>query len=182
RRGRPIAENQPAYRLELVPEKVKDKEQTIAELGRLVELPEDVVVRFNKDRKRYRSFEAVPLKFNLSEEEVANFAVDRHRYPGVDVVPYLSRHYPYSDLLTPVLGYVGRIDENDLAGINPDDYRANSHIGKSGIEKQYEHLLHGRSGMERVETNVPGRVIQVLERQDPQHGDDLVLSLDIAVQ
>jgi penicillin-binding protein 2 len=182
RRGRPIAENLPAYRLELVPEKVEDEEETIAALGQMVELPEDVLERFNKDRKRYRSFEAVPLKFNLSEEEVARFAVDRHRYPGVDVVPYLSRYYPYKDLLTHVLGYVGRIDENDLAGIDQDDYRANSHIGKSGIEKQYEQRLHGRSGLETIESNVQGRVIQVLERQDPRHGDDLVLSLDIAVQ
>ncbi len=182
RRGRPIAENLPAYRLEIVPEKVADFEATISALGELVELPEDALERFNKDRKRYRSFEAVPLKFNLSEEEVARFAVDRHRHPGVDVVPYLSRYYPYKDLLTHVLGYVGRIDENDLADIDPDDYRANSHIGKGGIEKQYEYRLHGHSGLETVETNVQGRVIQVLDRRDPRHGDDLVLSLDIAVQ
>jgi len=182
RRGRPIAENLPAYRLEIVPEKVEDIEQTLQALGELVELPEDVLERFNKDRKRHRSFDAIPLKFNLDEVEVARFAVDRHRHPGVDVVPYLSRYYPYKDMLTHVLGYVGRIDENDLADIDADDYRANTHIGKSGIEKQYEYRLQGRSGMETVETNVQGRVIQVLERQDPQHGDDLVLSLDIAVQ
>ncbi len=182
RRGRPIAENLPAYRLEIVPEKVDGLEPTIAALGQLVELPEDVLEQFNKDRRRYRSFEAVPLKFNLSEEEVARFAVDRHRYPGVDVVPYLSRHYPYGEMLTHVLGYVGRIDENDLAGIDADDYRANTHIGKSGVERQYEARLHGRSGLETVETNVQGRVLRVLERRDPQHGDDLVLSLDIAVQ
>jgi len=182
RRGRPIAENLPAYRLEIVPEKVEDIEQTLQALGELVELPEDVLERFNKDRKRHRGFDAIPLKFNLDEIEVARFAVDRHRYPGVDVVPYLSRYYPYKDMLTHVLGYVGRIDENDLADIDADDYRANTHIGKSGIEKQYEHRLQGRSGMEKVETNVQGRVVQVLERQDPQHGDDLVLSLDIAVQ
>ncbi|HKX57680.1 MAG TPA: penicillin-binding protein 2, partial [Xanthomonadales bacterium] len=182
RRGRPIAENLPAYRLEIVPEKVADIEQTLAALGERVELPEDVLEQFNKDRKRYRSFDAVPVKFNLDEEEVARFAVDRHLYPGVDVVPYLSRFYPYRDLLTHVLGYVGRIDENDLANINADDYRANTHIGKGGIERQYEQRLHGRSGMEKVEINVQGRVIQVLERSDPRHGDDLVLSLDIAVQ
>ncbi len=182
RRGRPVAENLPAYRLEIVPEKVEDLEQTILALGALVELPEDVLERFNKDRNRYRSFDAVPLKFNLDENEVARFAVDRHRYPGVDVVPYLSRYYPYKELLTHVLGYVGRIDENDLADIDTDDYRSNTHIGKSGIEKQYEHRLHGSSGLETAETNVQGRVIQVLERRDPQHGDDLVLSLDIAVQ
>ncbi|HET6564336.1 MAG TPA: penicillin-binding protein 2 [Xanthomonadales bacterium] len=182
RRGRPVAENRPAYRLEIVPEKVADIEQTIDALGQLVELPEDVLEQFKKDRIRYRSFEAVPLKFNLNEEEVARFAVDRHRHPGVDVVPYLSRYYPYRELLTHVLGYVGRIDENDLASINADDYRANTHIGKSGIERQYEARLHGRSGLETAETNVQGRVIQVLDRQDPRHGDDLVLSLDMAVQ
>ncbi len=182
RRGRPIAENRPAYRLEIVPEKVADIEQIFAALGALVELPEDARQRFDKDRLRYRSFDAVPIKFNLNEEEVARFAVDRHRYPGVDVVPYLARHYPYKELLTHALGYVGRIDENDLATVDPVNYRASTHIGKSGIEKQYEARLHGRSGMEKVETNVQGRVIQVLERQDPQHGDDLVLALDIAVQ
>ncbi len=182
RRGRPIAENLPAYRLEIVPEKVDDIEQTIAALGALVELPEDARERFEKDKKRYRSFDAVPIKFNLNEEEVARFAVDRHRYPGVDVVPYLTRYYPYKELLTHALGYVGRIDENDLTTVDPDDYRGSSHIGKNGIEKQYEARLHGRTGMEKVETNVQGRVIQVLERQDPQHGEDLVLSLDIAVQ
>lgn len=182
RRGRPIAENVPAYRLEIIPEKVRDIEQTIAALGALVELPEDARERFDKDRRRYRSFDAVPIKFNLDENEVARFAVDRHRYPGVDVVSYLARYYPYKELLTHALGYVGRIDENDLTTVDPDDYRASTHIGKSGIEKQYEARLHGRSGMEKVETNVQGRVIQVLERQDPQHGDDLVLSLDIAVQ
>jgi len=182
RRGRPVAENLPAYRLEIIPEKVADTEEVIRALGAIVELPDDALEQFNKDRIRYRSFEAVPLKFNLSEEEVARFAVDRHLYPGVDVVSYLSRHYPYRDLLTHVLGYVGRIDERDLAEINQDDYRANSHIGKSGIEKQYEYLLHGRSGLETVETNVQGRVIQVLERKDPLHGDDLVLSLDMVVQ
>ena len=182
RRGRPVAENLPAYRLEIVPEKVPDIEQTLAALSELVELPEDVLEQFSKDRKRYRSFDAVPVKFNLDEEEVARFAVNRHFHPGVEVVPYLSRFYPYRDLLTHVLGYVGRIDENDLSRIDADDYRADTHIGKSGIERQYEKRLHGRSGMEKVETNVQGRVIQVLERVAPQHGDDLVLSLDIAVQ
>lgn len=182
RRGRPIAENLPAYRLEIVPEKVTDIGQTLAALGELVELPEDARERFDKDRKRYRSFDAVPVKFNLSEEEVARFAVDRHRHAGVDVVPYLTRFYPYGELLTHALGYVGRIDENDLLTVDVDDYRASTHVGKNGIEKQYEARLHGRSGTEKIETNVQGRVIQVLERQDPQHGQDLVLSLDIAVQ
>lgn len=182
RRGRPVAENLPAYRLELVPEKVEDLEQVLSRLSELVELPEDVLEKFTRDRRRYRVFDAVPLKFNLSEEEVARFAVNRHFFPGVDIVPYLSRHYPYGELLTHVLGYVGRIDEDDLATLDAANYRANTHIGKSGIERQYEAALHGRSGVEQVETNAAGRAVRTLERTDPVHGDDLVLSLDMHVQ
>jgi len=182
RRGRPIAENLPAYRLEVVPEKVDDLQATFSRLAEIIELPDDTAEKFEKARRRYRNFDAVPLKFNLSESEVARFAVDRHLFEGIDIAPYLSRYYPYAELLTHVLGYVGRIDEDDLANADSDDYRATTHIGKIGIERQYEQILHGRSGIEKVETNAAGRVIRTLERQDPTHGDDLILSLDIQVQ
>ncbi len=182
RRGRPVAENLPAYRLEVVLEKVKDFEATLERLSAIIDLPDDAAERFEKSRRRYRDFEAVPLKFNLNEVEVARFAVDQHFYPGIEIVPYLSRSYPYGELLTHVLGYVGRIDEDDLYGFNADNYRATTHIGKNGIERQYEQVLHGRSGLEKVETNAAGRVIGLLERDDPVHGDDLILSLDIQVQ
>jgi penicillin-binding protein 2 len=182
RRGRPIAENLPAYRLELVPEKVDDVEQTIQALSAIIELPEDAYERFQKTRNRYRVFDSVPLKFNLSEEEVARFAVDRHNFNGLEIVPYLSRHYPYQDLLTHVLGYVGRLDEDDLNRVEESNYRGTTHIGKAGIERYYEDALHGVSGVEKIETNAQGRVLRVLERQDPVHGDDLILSLDVAIQ
>lgn len=182
RRGRPVAENRPAYRLELVPEKAGDLEQVIAELGRIIELPADAYAAFEEERRRFRSFDSVPLKFNLSEEEVARFAVDRHRYAGVEVVPYLARHYPYGDLLTHVLGYVGRLDAEDLARVDAANYRGTTHAGKSGIERYYEDQLHGVSGLEKVETNVQGRTLKVLERDPPVHGDDLVLSLDVQLQ
>lgn len=182
RRGRPIAENLPAFRLEVVPEKVDDLEATIAALGSIVELPEDVLEKFGENRKRYRIFDSVPLKFNLTEEEVARFAVDRHRFSGVEVVSYLARNYPYGELLTHVLGYVGRLDVDDLARVDQGNYRGTTHIGKSGIERYYEDILHGASGVEKIETNSQGRVLTTLERDSPVHGDDLVLSLDVLVQ
>jgi penicillin-binding protein 2 len=182
RRGRPIADNVPAYRLELVPEDVEDVAATLASLGEFIDLGPDVLERFERSRGRYREFDSVPVKFNLSEEEVARFAVDRHRFEGVDVRPYLARRYPYGELLTHVLGYVGRLDADDLYEVDENDYRGTSHIGKIGIEKFYESQLHGRSGRERVETNAQGRVLQVLERIDPRHGNDLVLSIDVQVQ
>ena len=186
RRGRPIAENRPAYRLELVPEKIEDLESVLAELGRTIELTDDALERFERNRRHHRVFDSVPLKFNLSEEEVARFAVDRHRFNGVEVVPYLARHYPFGDLLTHVLGYVGRLDEDDLNRVDrlgqAGNYRGTTHIGKIGIERYYEDALHGVSGLEKVETNAQGRTLQVLEREPPQHGSDLVLSIDVAVQ
>ncbi|MBT8064387.1 MAG: penicillin-binding protein 2, partial [Xanthomonadales bacterium] len=182
RRGRPIAENRPAYRLEIVPENVDDLDAAIRALGRIVELPEDVLERFERNRRRHRDFDSVPLKFNLSEEEVARFSVDRHRFDGVEIVPYLARHYPYGPLLTPVLGYVGRLDVDDLNRVDPGNYRGTTHIGKSGIERYYEDALHGLSGVEKIETNAQGRTLAVLERDPPVHGDDLILSLDVQVQ
>ena len=182
RRGRAIAENRPAYRLELVPEKVDDLEQTVETLGRIVDLPDDAFEKFQDSRKRHRNFDSVPLKFNLTEEEAARFAVNRHQFTGVEIVPYLARNYPYGELMTHVLGYVGRLDVDDLNRVDEGNYRGTTHIGKAGIERYYEDMLHGYSGVEKIETNVQGRILKVLERENPVHGDDLILALDVQVQ
>ena len=182
RRGRILAENRPAYRLELIPEETGDVEKTLEALAELVGLSEEDKERFRKTRTRYRDFESIPVLFNLDEAEVARFAVNRHRFKGVEVVPHLARYYTRKNMLTHVLGYVGRVDERDLESVDKANYRGTTHIGKIGVERFYETELHGTSGLERVETNARGRVIRVLERQDPVPGSDLVLSLDVAVQ
>jgi penicillin-binding protein 2 len=186
RRGRVIAENQPAYRLEIVPEKIPGKaaglEALMDELSTLIPLDEDDRKNFHMSRDNYREFDSVPLKFNLNEREVARFAVNRHRFRGADVVPYLARNYPYGELLTHVLGYTGRLDADDIASVDAGNYRGTRTIGKIGVEKYHEKELHGTSGFERVETNVRGRVLNVLERQDAIPGTDLILSIDVAVQ
>jgi len=182
RRGRVIAENRPAYRLEIIPEKVADIKTLMDELAALVDLSEGDREGFHKSRRHYRVFDSVPLKFNLSEKEVARLAVNQHRFEGVNLVPYLSRYYPYAELLTHVIGYVGRLDENDIARVDAGNYRGTRTIGKIGIEQFQETQLHGSSGFERVETNASGRVLNVLERQDAIPGTDLVLSIDVAVQ
>ena len=108
--------------------------------------------------------------------------MDRHRFTGVEIVPYLARYYPYGELLTHVLGYVGRLDVDDLNRVDEGNYRGTTHIGKAGIERYYEDLLHGISGIEKIETNAQGRILKVLERDNPVHGDDLILALDVQVQ
>ena len=186
RRGRVIAENRPAYRLEIIPEKVPGKtpglEALLDELSTLIVISEDDRKSFHKSRRNYRVFDSVPVKFNLSEREVARFAVNRHRFQGADVVPYLTRNYPYGELLTHVLGYIGRLDADDIASVDEGNYRGTRTIGKIGVEKFREKELHGLSGFERVETNARGRVLNVLERHDAIPGTDLVLSIDVAVQ
>lgn len=186
RRGRVIAENVPAYRLEIIPENVPGKlpglEKLLDELSTLIDLDEDDRKAFHKARRNYRVFDSVPVKFNLSEVEVARFAVNRHRIQGADVVPYLSRFYPYGEILTHILGYTGRLDAEDIANVDEGNYRGTRTIGKIGVEQFHEKDLHGSSGFERVETNVRGRVLKVLERQDAIPGKDLVLSIDVAVQ
>lgn len=182
RQGRVLAENRPAYRLVMVPERTDDPEDTIERLSELVEISAEDRRRFERQRENARRFEALILKSNLTAPEAARLAVHRHRFDSVEVEPYLTRHYPYSELLSHVIGYVGRIDQADLQRVGSDHYRATSHIGKTGIERYYEHRLHGQPGLERVETNAQGRVLRVLERTDPVPGTDVVLTLDLDLQ
>lgn len=182
RRGRVIAENLPAYRLEIIAEKVDDLDALLESLTPLVDLDEEDIEKFQNSRRHFRVFDGVPLKMGLSEQEVARFSVNQHLLEGAYVVPYLSRYYPYRNLLTHVIGYVGRMDEDDVASVDRGNYRGTNVIGKTGIEQFRETELHGTSGYERVETNVNGRVLQVLERKDAVPGQDLVLSIDVAVQ
>lgn len=185
RNGRLLADNVPAYRLELVPEQVKDIDATLDALGDVVALSEEDLRRFRSTLKGKRRFQAVPVKLRLNESEMASFAVNRYRFPGVDVVPYLTRRYPYGELFAHVIGYVGRLDEADLANMSEEtiaQYDGTTHTGKSGIEKHYERELHGRVGFERVEINAEGRVLRVIERQPAVPGRDLYLSIDADLQ
>ena len=136
--GRVLAENRPAYRLVIVPERTPKLESTLASIGELIALSDGDLQRFERQRQRSRRFQSIALKNNLNPEEVATLAAHRHRLPGVEVEPYLTRHYPYGELFAHVLGYVGRIDSEDLQRLGPERYRATSHVGRMGIEQAYE--------------------------------------------
>jgi penicillin-binding protein 2 len=124
----------------------------------------------------------VPLRFNLNQEEVARVAVNNHRFPAVDVGAELLRYYPLGLYTAHVLGYVGRINEDELKRIDVTDYRGTNYIGKGGVEKAYEEALHGHVGHQQVEVNAKGRVLRVLESRPPAPGRDLHLYLDIRLQ
>lgn len=182
RAGRLLADNVPAYRLELVPEQVKDIPATLSALTQVIALSSDDLQRFELARQASRRFMPVPLKLRLSEAEVARFAVNRYRFPGVDVTPYLTRRYPYGALFAHVVGYVGRRDAEDLKALDDARYAALSHSGKSGIERYYETRLRGEIGYEEVEQNARGRDLRVIRRTPAKPGTDLYLSVDARLQ
>ena len=134
-------------------------------------------------RKGKHSYQGVPLRLKLSEEEIARFSVNRWRFPGVEVVPYLTRAYPLGAEFAHTVGYVGRIDTEDLARLDKGDYAATSHIGKTGIERYYEDRLHGEVGYEQVEVNADHRPLRVLPgRVAPKPGENLTLTIDSHLQ
>ncbi len=177
-----LAENYPSYSLDITLEKVEDLDATIAELAKIVRIEEADRQRFERLRKQRRRFEGVPIRTNLNQEEVARVAVNSHRFPGVDIGAALLRSYPLGEHTAHVLGYVGRINEEEIKRIDASDYAGTNYIGKGGVEKAHEELLHGHVGHQQVEVNAKGRVSRVLESQPPVPGRDLRLFLDIKLQ
>jgi penicillin-binding protein 2 len=182
RNGLLLADNRPSYILSVVRERVEDLDATLARLQQLVPVSEGDLEKFQNKRKRSRPYEAVPLRFRLTEEERARLAVNRYRLPGVVVEAQLLRHYPHGELFSHALGYVGRINEQEAQVLNETEYRGTFHVGKVGVEKFYEDILHGGVGYQNVESNAHGRVLRVLERHAPTPGTNLTLHLDYAVQ
>ena len=182
RNGIVLAQNLPSFSLRLVPEHVPNLEQTLAELRSLIAISEEDLERFHKDRKQKRRFEGIPLRFRLDDEEVARISVNQYRLPGVELHAELARHYPLGNLASHAVGYVGRINEQELRELDASNYAATSHIGKVGVERAYEDVLHGQVGYQQVETNAQGRILRVLERTLPTPGKNLFLNLDARLQ
>jgi penicillin-binding protein 2 len=183
RNGVLFAENLAAFRLEVTPEQVHDMNGMLAALAQVGPISDDDIARFDALRKGKHSYQGVPLRLKLSEEEIARFSVNRWRFPGVEVVPYLTRAYPLGAEFAHTVGYVGRIDTEDLARLDKGDYAATSHIGKTGIERYYEDRLHGEVGYEQVEVNADHRPLRVLPgRVAPKPGENLTLTIDSHLQ
>ena len=182
RNGVLLAENVPSYSLEIVPERVPNMAKTLQGLRKIIDISDDDIAHFKDMLKRTRRFEGIPLRFRLTDKEVARFAVNRYRFPGVDIDANLSRHYPLGPLAAHVVGYVGRINERELRKLDSSNYSGTSHIGKVGVERSYESVLHGEVGYQQVETNAQGRVLRVLQRTPPTPGDNLYLNIDVKMQ
>lgn len=186
RNGVVLAHNFFAYTLELTPGKIDNVEDTINEIGKLVEVSALDRKRFRKLRAQSHSFESIPLRTHLSETEAARFAVNRYRFPGVEIKSRLFRHYPENILGSHFIGYIGRINDHDLAALEKSgdlsNYKGSDHIGKSGVEQFYERSLHGITGSQQVEIDADGHAVRVLSSTTPIAGDNLILTIDSKLQ
>ncbi|MCC6868836.1 MAG: penicillin-binding protein 2 [Burkholderiales bacterium] len=186
RNGVVLAQSYSAYTLELTPSKIANLDATIDELATIVDIQPRDRRRFRKLLDESKNFESMPLRTRLTDEEVARFAVARYRFPGVEIKARLFRQYPYGEVASHVIGYIGRITDRDVQRIADWDetanYKGSDYIGKVGVELSYERELHGTTGVEEVEVDAGGRAVRTLSRTPPVSGNNLRLSIDIKLQ
>ncbi|MBO9471195.1 penicillin-binding protein 2 [Endozoicomonas sp. G2_2] len=182
RNGVILADNLPAYRLEIVPEQVEDLSATLDRLANIIEIRDADRDRFHERVAKTPRFRGVPIRLNLSQREVARFEVNRGDFPGVEIRAGLTRHYPLGAVAAHLVGYVGGITVQDLRRVDEKRYRGSNHIGKSGVEYSYESRLHGEPGSRVVETNASGRALRELEMNRPTAGESLYLTIDARLQ
>jgi penicillin-binding protein 2 len=186
RNGVVLAQSYSAYTLEIQPSRVKSLDETVDALAAIVDVQPRDRKRFRKLLDESKNFESLPLRTRLSDEEVARFAVNRYRFPGVEIKARLFRQYPYGEIASHVVGYIGRINDRDVQRIDEwnevANYKGSDYIGKIGVELSYERELHGKTGFEEVEVDAAGRAVRTLSRTPPVSGNDLRLSIDIRLQ
>lgn len=191
RKGRILAQNLPAFQLELIPEQVGNLDDTLQRLADIDLIDEKEIPRIRSISQRGPRFKPVTLRFRLSDAEIANFAIQRPRFPGVDFQPRLVRHYPHGEAVAHALGYVGAIDQSDLDRLDPAVYVGTAHTGKTGIEHSFEKNLHGDPGYRQIVTNARGRqvppdsrdpAVLLTENESSVPGANLYLSLDLDLQ
>ncbi|GAA5112118.1 peptidoglycan DD-transpeptidase MrdA [Orbus sasakiae] len=186
RNGVPLAINNTIYQLNIIPDKISNLNQQLDELKTLVNLTDEEIENFQKERRGYKAHRPVPLKDNLTEKEIAKFVVNQHRFPFVNITGTQHRYYPYGKTLTHVLGYVSKINNQDKARLEEDDklsdYVGTLNIGKIGIERFYEDMLHGSPGYEEVEVNNRGKIVRQLNHNPPVAGEDIYLTIDLNLQ
>jgi len=192
RNGVVLADNQPAFNIELIREQVGDGKALDATLAQLVDigvLRAEEVAAIRRTVMSHKVYESVPIKLQVDEEQMARFAIHRYQFSGVDIRPRLARHYPMKEMGVHAIGYVSAINEEDLKRIDTAEYAGTSLIGKLGVEAAYEAQLHGKPGFREILVNAVGRPVErageyapQLRTKAPVAGQDLVLGMDARVQ
>ncbi|MCL5260127.1 MAG: penicillin-binding protein 2 [Gammaproteobacteria bacterium] len=182
RNGILLAENLPAFSVDIIPDFTPNIKNTIATLSKIIDLDQKTIRQFYRSLSRHKKYEPIPIKFKLTQTEVASIYVNRYRLPGIEINANLIRHYPLGPTTVSALGYVGRINLQDLKTIDQTNYAASNFIGKIGIEKHYEKELHGKVGYKVAEIDASGHIVKTLNNIAPVSGDNLYLTIDSKMQ
>jgi penicillin-binding protein 2 len=179
--GVPLAINRQNYRVVITAEQAGDIPTTLDAIGQIITLSESDRRRVMRDIKRKHSFVPVVVRANLSWDEVARIEVNVLELPGVMIEEGLTRFYPYGETASHIIGYVAAVSEKELTGdplLELPDFR----IGKNGVEKFHDMRLRGKAGTSQVEVNAYGRIVREISRDDGQAGQEIALTLDMALQ
>ncbi|MBL4659794.1 MAG: penicillin-binding protein 2 [Alcanivoracaceae bacterium] len=182
RNGKLLVDNLPTYRLQVIPEKVDSLKKQLSAIQLFIKINDDDITDILNKEKNNRPFKPIIIKAKLTEKELSAFIARKHAFIGFDAQPYLIRHYKYTDILAHVVGYVGRINDEDTKRLDKKRYSGTEYTGKRGLEKFHEKTLHGQPGSLIVETNAKGRVLNAIEQNLPVSGQDITLTIDIDLQ
>ncbi len=182
RHGIALSENILSYNLVVNRAKSLNPDQLVQKISQYMRFDDNDLERYQSDKKKKNYNQDVIVRVDLNEEEINAFLVDLHQFPGFEVVPSYKRYYPHGDLTAHIVGYINNINKKDREILDNREYSGTTKIGRTGIEKQYENVLHGQAGFRQAEVSRTGKVIRTLEQTDPIPGDNLHLSLDIHLQ
>ena len=188
RNGRILAENKTAFQLELIPEQVKDIDDSLMRLSNLGLIDNESINSIKTEIRKSQQFKPVTIRTSLTDSDIAEFAVNMPNFSGINLQPRLIRNYPYSEATSHVVGYLGAVSKNDLIKFNRSSYDPNEKIGKTGSELFNEDHLHGVPGFNQFIANARGREIPIktdsifLEKKLPEPGSNIYLTVDLELQ
>ena len=186
RNKRILAENKITHNIEIAPSKEIDIEKIIKEISPFISITKKDIAQYQRIIKNNYFSSTVPIKTNLTSQEVAKFLSHKYLFNNISLKTRLKRYYQHHELTSHVVGYINRINQNDLRELTKTNrlslYKGSDHIGKKGIEQKYEYLIHGVPGYEKIEVDAAGNIIRTIERKEPIHGQDIQLSIDIELQ
>jgi penicillin-binding protein 2 len=183
RNGRPIANNRASFRVDLIPEQLADRAQTLDTLRQLLALDAEEMERITDDLAKAAHYQPVPVAENIAYDRYAAVAVRLAGNPGVAPTSGNARYYPAGAAVGHLTGYVGAASPKQYEETrDPLLITPGFKVGKEGLELTMESVLRGRPGARREEVTARGRLVRDLETRPDIAGDTLHLTIDAGLQ
>ncbi|RLA08195.1 MAG: penicillin-binding protein 2 [Gammaproteobacteria bacterium] len=178
----PLAQNIPTFELLITPNKVKNMSFLLQRIKKIISINNSEIKNFKKKMTKKKPFEKVVLKDKLTDKDIAIILANKIFLPAIEIKAKLNRYYPLQKIAVHALGYIGRINKQEAKKIDNKIYKGSTHIGKIGVEKEYEKILRGYPGSKQVEVNVDGKELRTLKEVRPTPGFAMTLTIDTRLQ